>query len=175
MKKHIALLGGSFDPPHSAHVQIAEHLLKSKKYDEIWVIPAERHPWKPTEADFEDRWQMCRLAFAPLGPRVRILEDDRGASGYTVDLVRRLHQAHPDRRFTFVGGTDLKKEFAKWKDPEVLHEFLVFEFLPRPPERSPFPDISSTEIRRRVKNRLPIGELVPKAVEEYISRKKLYA
>lgn len=173
--KQIALLGGSFDPPHQAHVQVLEYLLGLNRFEALWVIPAGQHPFKGTAADYGDRLKMCHLAFDSLGKSVKISEVERETSGFTIDIIRLLQKTHPDSHFTFVGGSDLQAELSKWKETEALQEALDFLFLPRPPDPgSPFADISSTLVRGRVKNRLPIAGLVPKAVEEYIQKKKLY-
>lgn len=173
--KHIALLGGSFDPPHLAHVQIAAHLLNSGRYDEVWVFPSGRHPFKQATASFSDRLEMCRLAFETFGSQVRVSDEDDRSSGFTIDLVRALQARHPDLAFTFVLGSDLKEDIQRWKEGELLQKILPFAFLPRPPAPgSPFPDISSTAVRERVKNRLPIDGFVPKAVEDYITSRQLY-
>jgi cytidyltransferase-related domain len=172
---NIALLGGSFDPPHRAHLEVARHLLQEKGYDEVWVVPARQNPLKQTQASFENRLAMCRLLFGATG-RVRVLDDDAKLSGYTVDLARHLTGKFPMHRFVFVGGSDLQKEIPRWKEAKEVEKLLDFEFLARPPEaNSPFSPISSTAIREAIKKGLPIDQLLPKAVEEYIHENNLYS
>ena len=173
-KKQIALFGGSFDPPHLAHLQVIHYLQQQKRFDEIWVMPARQHPFKKSSAGFEDRLAMCRLVFDD-ETNVAVHEEDRDSSGYTVDLIELLQNKYPDAAFSFVGGSDLEKEIARWKDPDALQGRIEFLFLPRPPDpASPFLPFSSTEIREHVKNRLPISRFVPKAVEDYIATHPLY-
>ena len=174
IQKSIALFGGSFDPPHLAHLQVIHYLQQQKRFDEIWVLPAGQHPFKKDSAGFGDRLAMCRLVFDD-ETNVVVREDDRDSTGYTLDLIEMLQTQNPDAAFSFVGGSDLEKEIARWKDPEALRARVEFLFLPRPPDPdSPFLPFSSTEIRRLVKNRLPISSFVPKAVEDYIAAHQLY-
>src|SRR5215831_8002979 len=116
----VALLGGSFDPPHLAHLQIAEYLLHSGRFDRIWVFPAPRNPLKGPATDFEDRLAMCQLAFADFDPRVEVRAVEAGLSGYTIDLVRKLRAQDPKLDLTFTGGSDLRQELPRWKDAAEL-------------------------------------------------------
>jgi nicotinate-nucleotide adenylyltransferase len=170
-----ALLGGSFDPPHTAHLQVLQYLLKEKKYDQLWVVPTSRHPFKRAEAPFEDRLAMCRLAFDGLDKKVKVLDIEKDLSGYTVDLVKELYKREADLDLTWVGGSDLKTDLDRWKDSAELKKMLRFEFLPRPPEKnSPFLPVSSTEIREQIKQGQWPKESVPQAVLSYIQKHGLY-
>ncbi|HCU24518.1 MAG TPA: hypothetical protein DF383_05830 [Deltaproteobacteria bacterium] len=172
----IAVLGGSFDPPHLAHRQVVRHLLEREHFDEVWVFPSRQNPLKPASATFEDRLAMTRLALGEYGSRVRVREDESKLSGFTIDLVRHLKAENPSAELTFIAGSDLQSELPRWKDSEELRRLLKFEFLPRPPDPgSPFAAISSTEIRERVRQNLSIAHLVPPEVEDYIRIRGLYS
>src|SRR5437868_5417527 len=115
MKNHklnLAIFGGSFDPPHLAHLAIAVHLLESERFDLILVIPSLKHPLKRAEASFEDRLAMCESAFLPLGDKIQVLDVEKNLSGYTIDLVRNLETLYPNATLTFLGGSDLKRELG---------------------------------------------------------------
>ncbi len=171
----VALFGGSFDPPHLAHLQVVEHLLGSEKFDQVWILPSPQNPLKPTSSSFDDRLAMCRLAFADLAPRAQVRDDERSLSGFTIDLARKLRAEFPEHEFSFVGGSDLKAELPRWKESSELQRILGFVFLPRPPDpSSPFAPIRSTELRERAKKGLPLDDLLPKSVERYIREQKLY-
>ncbi|MFO1464513.1 MAG: nicotinate-nicotinamide nucleotide adenylyltransferase [bacterium] len=171
----IALLGGSFDPPHKAHEEVLRYLLGSGRYDQIWVFPTKQNPFKNDSTPFQDRLEMCRLAFQNIDPKIQIRADEAQLSGYTIDLIRHLKAVHPGAEFTFVGGSDLEKELPAWKESAELKKILQFEFLPRPPDpSSPFSPISATELRERVKKGLPIENQVAKPVRDYIEKKRLY-
>lgn len=171
----VALFGGSFDPPHFAHLQVVRHLLNSENFDQVWILPSAQNPLKPASSSFEDRLAMCRLAFAELAPLAQVRDDERSLSGFTIDLARKLRTEYPGHRFSFVGGSDLKEESARWKDSSQLREILDFVFLARPPDpASPFLAISATQIRERAKMGLPLAGLLPESVERYIQERGLY-
>lgn len=172
----VALLGGSFDPPHLAHVQVLEHLLGSGRFDRLWVLPSPQNPLKPASTPFERRLAMARLAFGGIDPRVEVRDDEAKLSGFTIDLVHKLKAENPDHVWTFVGGSDLREQLPSWRESEELIRLLNFEFLPRPPAPgSPFLPLSSREIRERAKKGLPLAGFVPKSVENYIATNGLYA
>ena len=171
----VALLGGSFDPPHLAHVQVLQHLLAERRYDRIWVLPSPQNPLKPESTPFAHRLAMARLAFADLDPRIEVRDDEAELSGFTIDLARKLRAENPGVEFTFVGGSDLREQLPSWKDSEELIRLLSFRFLPRPPAPdSPFLPLSSREIRERAKKGSPLDGLLPEAIERYIREHRLY-
>lgn len=172
---HVALLGGSFDPPHRGHVEVLRFLLNSKKYDEVWVVPSRQNPLKTISSSFDDRLKMCHLAFDSLGEKIRILDIEKNLSGYTRDLVEHLQKKFPAARITFVGGTDLKKQLDRWKDSRQLQAMIDFDFFPRgPEENSPFPQISSTDLRKIIGKGRSTGDFLPEAVKAYIQKHHLY-
>jgi len=171
----IALLGGSFDPPHLAHEEVLRYLLKSGRYDAIWVFPTKQNPFKTQSSPFADRMEMCRLAFAGIDPRIQVRGDEERLSGFTIDLIRHLRERYPGNTFTFIGGSDLAKEIPRWEKSEELQQLLSFEFLPRPPDpASPFSPIRATEIRERAKTGNSIEGLVAPSVAEFIAQRGLY-
>ncbi len=172
----IALLGGSFDPPHLAHTQVVQFLIDENKYDQIWVLPTRQNPLKTKQTSFENRLQMCRLAFADFGDRVVVRDDDQELTGYTIELVKSLLIKFPKNSFTFVGGSDLKQEIPHWKESKALQQSIAFEFLPRPPDpASPFLDLSSTQVRDAIASGQKPEKYLPKKVAEFVKNKQLYA
>src|ERR1041384_419210 len=93
----IALFGGSFNPPHVGHQLAALYVLETAAVDELWFVPAFRHPFDKPLADFEDRMTMCQRAAAALGPRVRVSDIERALGGpsRTLRTVQTLVQRHP--------------------------------------------------------------------------------
>ncbi len=171
---NVAIFGGSFDPPHFAHIEVLKYLIAQNKFDEVWVIPSKKNPLKPTQSRYSDRIKMCQLAFEEINPSIKIIEEEKELTGFTIDLIQHLKKKFPEHHFTFLGGSDLQQEMQQWKDHEELKKQIQFEFFPRPPQPSPFPNISSTEIRQSVKKQLPIDHFVLKAVAEYIRQHHLY-
>ncbi len=171
----IALLGGSFDPPHRAHRQVLEFLLNSGKYNQVWVLPSLKPPWKDRASSYVQRLAMCHLAFDPLGTRVRVSDEEKTLSGFTIDLIRHLQKKYPKLNFTFVGGSDLQSGLSHWKESETLKKLLEFDFLPRPPDpNSRFLDLSSSQIRERIRNEEHWEDFVEPEVAHYIKTQALY-
>lgn len=182
----VALYGGSFNPPHVAHLLAATWVLAAAPVDELWVAPVWRHPLgKPLGADFDQRLALCRLGFALLGPRVRVIDAERGGSGRTLDLVEQLQAQHPAAQFRLVIGADILGEAARWhRFDEVLRRAPAL-VLGRagyaiPPDFhgdvAPvvLPELSSSAVRAGLADgSLPRGWLVS-TVEAEIRRQGLY-
>lgn len=172
MSKNIALFGGSFDPPHLAHVQIVEEL--SKKYDQVWILPSAAHAFKKDQSSFLDRLKLCELSFSNI-PQVKIMDVEKDLSGYAIDTVKFLKANFPNCQFTWILGSDLLKQLDQWKEADQLKQLIKFETLPRAPqEKSPFLGISSTEIRKKAQQGKSLKNLVVPQVEAYIKEHKLY-
>ncbi|MDX1387021.1 MAG: nicotinate-nicotinamide nucleotide adenylyltransferase [bacterium] len=171
----IALFGGSFDPPHRAHVQVVQYLLDSGQFDQIWIVPSKTNPFKDSSSNFSLRCKMCSLAFEAFGDGVQVLDVDQKLSGYTIDLVKYLMAQHPECDFTFVGGSDLKEQLPRWKDGKLLEAMISFKFLPRPPDpKSPFLPFSSTEVREALARGEDPEKFLPQKVAEFVKRENLY-
>lgn len=203
-QRQIILFGGSFDPPHVAHVALPQAVREKVGADLVAYIPAAKAPHKldRVQTDPAHRLAMLRLALAKV-PHTDIYTDelDRAADGrpsYTVDTLRSLRQRlGTDVRLRLLIGADQVRIFDQWRNPEeiiMLAEPLV---MVRPPDTKdsllaslpddeargqwvsrlvdvPRIDISSTEVRRRVANNEPITGMVDPAVEQYIYAHNLY-
>lgn len=185
----IAILGGSFDPPHVAHLMVANYVLVTRKIDRVWLMPCFRHPFDKPHSDFTHRVKMCRLACRPFSPRIQTskVEGDLGGASHTVDTLEHLHRKHPNHSFSLIIGTDILKEAGAWKDFDRIQELAHLIVVDRGGESGEdvvlknadrdsirFPEISSTEIRRRVRQGLPIEHLVPRPVADYLLKQGLY-
>jgi len=179
----IALLGGSFNPPHMGHALCASFARTALGAEEIWLLPAFRHPLgKPLEA-FEHRMEMCRLLAGQLGGWARVMDTEAhlGGEGRTVDLLEHLLPQHPGKRFGWLMGSDTVADLPLWKGfsrIQALVEVVVIHRLGYPMEQALGPglvSLSSTEVRRRLESKdIPRGWL-PAAVETYIHTHRLYA
>jgi nicotinate-nucleotide adenylyltransferase len=195
----IGILGGSFNPPHIAHLVCASEAAAQLQLDRVLLTPVAAPPHKDAEDDPgpEVRLELCRLAIEGderLG--VCDLEVLRGGPSYTVDTLRELHARTPEDDLTFIVGGDIALGLPSWHEPEAvlgLAQLAVAErsgagrqdVVDRLAERfgdAPAPvffdmprlDISSSLIRRRVAQGLPIRYLVPRSVAEHIARGRLY-
>jgi nicotinate-nucleotide adenylyltransferase len=172
----IALFGGSFDPPHLGHVYAALYARAVGGADEVWVLPAANHPYAKALTPWEQRWRLCRLAFADL-PFARLRDDELRSSGYTVDLVERLAREHPGHRWLLVGGTDTARDLPNWRRGTELARMIAVLAVPRgglDAHPGALPAISSTEVRTRIGSGQSLDGLVPTAVAQLISDEGWY-
>jgi nicotinate-nucleotide adenylyltransferase len=181
----LGLYGGSFDPIHHGHLILARQALEDLSLDRIIFIPAAESPFKlnHSSASAADRFAMVQLAVeGEPAFLVDPLEIDRQAPSYTIDTARAYHARHPGDRLFFVVGEDHLAALPKWNEFEELGRLVQFAILSRSdqPLKVGYPvvrrrfDLSSTEIRNRVANDLPISYLVPEKVLRYIQERKLY-
>lgn len=173
----IALFGGTFDPPHMAHVLSVAWVLGACDVDAVWVLPVARHALGKVPAEVDRRLALCRLAFAPLGERVQVRDDDATpeASGYTLDLLLRLKASRPHAQFRLVVGSDVLAQTDRWhRWHEVCHHAPPI-VLPRPGWPVPpefvgevapvlLPDLSSTALRADLAAGVSLMGRVPWAV-----------
>jgi nicotinate-nucleotide adenylyltransferase len=191
--KKIGILGGTFDPIHLGHLVLAEQVREKLKLDQVIFIPCLRSPHKTRQklSPAKDRFQMIRLAVEG-NPSfcVSDIELKRRGVSYTVDTLRRLKDVYSESQIYFLTGSDVLNELGTWKDPERIYRLAKVVIATRPgfdefDRRNRFAkksivvpitgiDVSSSEIRRRVKKGKSIEYLVPSVVEDYIEEKRLY-
>jgi nicotinate-nucleotide adenylyltransferase len=130
----IGLLGGSFNPAHRAHRRISLAAMRVLGLDEVWWLVSPGNPLKegaddmaPFEARFASAERMAR------GAPIRVSDfEQRSATRYTVDTVRRLKRQHPEHRFIWLLGSDTLPNFHKWRDYRGLARELPIAVIPRP-------------------------------------------
>jgi nicotinate-nucleotide adenylyltransferase len=189
----IGVLGGTFNPPHVGHVIVAEQVLEKLGLDKVLFVPAAIPPHKKGLGilDASHRIEMLRCAIRE-NPHFEIseLEIRRGGESYTVDTLRELKAGRPGDTLYLLVGMDLMAEFLSWHEPDQILDLAIVVVLTRPdfdlskvdpavqkkitvcevPEIA----VSSSDIRRRVKEGKSIRSLVPAAVESYIEQHQLY-
>jgi nicotinate-nucleotide adenylyltransferase len=186
----IAIYGGSFNPPHVAHQMVCLFVLETEAIDALWLLPTFRHPFDKQLIDFEDRVAMCELLAAPFGGRVavsRIEEEMAGRPGFvssrTAETLQALVDAHPGDRFRLVIGADVLAEIDKWYRWDEVVRLAPPVVIGRsgfpPPDGGgslglDMPEVSSTEVRARLRRGESAHPLVPRSVMEYIGRRGLY-
>jgi nicotinate-nucleotide adenylyltransferase len=177
----IALLGGSFNPPHVGHLMNATYVLATREVDRVWLMPVYQHPFAKRLAPFEDRLRMCALAVTHLGDAVQGSDVEREVpGGRTVDTLEHLMARHPEHRFALIVGTDILPETSKWKAfdrVEQLAEVIVVARAGYPSPRAsgpPLPEVSSTLIRERLSRGEDVSALVPREVLRYVAERGLY-
>ena len=194
----IGVFGGAFDPVHFGHLLLAEQAREQVRLNQVWFVPAARHPFKAesTVAPFDRRAEMLRLAIAGHDAfRVDEIEKNRPGLSYTADTLDELkHQHSGDELFVLI-GSDTLPDLPKWHDPLrivraaslVVRERPGFPIMPTAelqtsigaPVRMevivvPLNDLSSHDIRKRVRQGHSIRYMTPRAVEVYIGEKGLY-
>lgn len=176
-----AVFGGSFDPPHCAHVMAVAYVLSCTPCRQAVIVPTFRHAFDKTSSPFAVRLAMCRAAFAPFGRRVRVLDVERRlpAPSYTVQTLRHLRELHPDWRPRLVIGTDILPETPRWHDFDAVARLappiVLARGAPHPDARGPvFPAVSSTALRQAIRERRPVDDLIPEPVLDIIRREGLY-
>jgi nicotinate-nucleotide adenylyltransferase len=180
---HVALLGGSFNPPHVAHLMAAYWVLSTQPVGEVWLLPSFRHPFGKALAPFEDRVRMCELALRELrGAAVCTAEAelaDDPLVGKTARTLEHLVERHPALRFSLVVGADVLPETGKWYRWERVRELaglivLGREGYPPVPGAPVLPAVSSTAVRELLAKGEDVAGLVPRRVLEYVRERGLY-
>lgn len=186
----IGLLGGTFNPVHLGHLKLAEESIKALNLDKLILIPANITPLRVKDEiiSSNDRYEMLKLAVEGYDKlEVSRVEIDRNGISYTIDTVMALSkQVKEDTDFFFIIGSDLLSELKKWKDFDEIRKLAAFIVVRRPDfpvskDEKNIPildinalDISSAEIRKKIKNNRNYDDLVPPKVYSYILKKRLY-
>lgn len=195
----VGILGGTFNPPHIAHLVCASEAAAQLDLDRVLLTPVATPPHKAASMDPgpEERLELCRLAIAG-DERLGICDREvkRGGPSYTVATLRELHELAPEDDLTFIVGGDIALGLPSWHEPEAVLDLATLAVAERSgagrhdvAERleQAFPgqarlrffdmprmDVSSSQIRRRVTAGRCIRYLVPDPVAERITRERLY-
>ena len=196
---NIGLMGGSFDPIHLGHIEIAKAAKNAFGIEKVLFLPSGRPPHKANlGAGAKERLEMTILATS-LYPWAEAcdIEVFREGTIYTVDTLSLLKKQYPDTEFVYFIGADTLLDLKNWKNTEKVATLCSFACVRRPGitdatmEREKAllweryranvtfvdatgPEISSTEIRERVKNGLSTETMLDPLVRKYIDEKKLY-
>jgi nicotinate-nucleotide adenylyltransferase len=189
----VGLFGGSFNPPHVAHLIVAEFVRDQFGLDEVWWIPNATPPHKPDEelVAVEHRLAMTRQVVRSNADfRVCDLEVEREGVSYTVDTVRILQERHPETDFALIIGSDSLDHFGEWHCPDEIAERVPLIVYKRPGAieavaeprfanyvryvAAPVMEVSGTEVRARRRAGRSIRYLVPDGVRTYIETHELY-
>ena len=191
-KEKIAVFGGSFHPIHNGHLALAAHAMQALALDRVLFV-VDRIPPHKTLADGASdaqRVEMLKLATAD-EPRfcVETMELSREGTSYTVDTLRELRQRMPDAAFYFLMGSDMLLSFTSWRCPEEISKLATLVCTVRQGQSGGEEDaardlharfgtnvillsevspLSSTEVRGKIADALPVTGLVPPAVEHYL-------
>lgn len=199
-RRKIGILGGSFDPIHQGHLNIAKSAYDEFGLDEVWFIPAGHSPNKDERGmtSAEVRADMVALAIAPY-PYFKLsrMEIDAKETSYTYLTLTRLKEQYPDNELFFIMGADSLDYFEQWRHPEIICEKAIILTAVRdnmdiaeiekkittlkelfPAEIYPIQGgrtkVSSTKLRQMIQNGQMNDEMLPKAVAAYIRKAGIY-
>jgi nicotinate (nicotinamide) nucleotide adenylyltransferase len=171
---NIGIYGGSFNPVHFGHVNVARKAIEELSLDRLVVVPANVSPFKADGAADAPRFpwnrlEMVKNAFSAMD---KVVVDEReiarGGVSYAIDTVRAIAEENPGAKLFFVVGEDSVEGLSRWKDYDELAKLVEFRAFPRTKE-------SSTEIRRLFEEGgavLNSEEKVVKVVKDGLRRKE---
>jgi len=189
----VGLFGGSFNPPHIAHLVVADVVRDQFGLEEVWWIPNATPPHKGDDAlaEVEHRLAMTRRAVED-HPSFRVcdIEIQRAGVSYTVETIQALQERHPETRFGLIIGSDSLDHFGSWHRPDEIADRVPMIVYKRPGTieevaeprfanqvrfvSAPVMEVSGTEIRARCRADRSIRYLVPEAVRTHIQKHGLY-
>ena len=196
----IAVFGGSFDPIHKEHIQLAKEAIKSLRLDKLFVMPANMPPHKPGKilSANEDRLEMCRLAFENVEKvEVSDYEIAKGGTSYTYLTCKHFKNEYKNAEIYWLVGTDMLRDFPTWKEPNSILQDVTLAVCARAEtdgwlenEQQAFfekfkkkfavisynaTDVSSTKIRVLAGAGMRLTDFTDEKVAAYIEKKGLYA
>ena len=192
--KRVGIFGGAFDPPHIGHLRLAQQCRERLGLEELLIVPTYHSPHKPNpNTDFDHRLEMCRRTFQGKIYTVTDVERQIGGEGYTINTLRKIKENYPHgTKFFLIIGGDMLFYFDKWfRYESILKECTVVaaareedsyaDLTEKAAELGhvkvlnlPVTEISSTEIRDRLKSGGDISNLLTAGAAGYIAEKGLY-
>lgn len=197
----IGIMGGTFDPIHNGHLMLGEYAKKLFELDEIWFMPNGNPPHKLNsniESQTKHRVEMVKLAIeGHEGFNIQLYEVERKEVNYSYLTMQHFNETFPQNDFYFIIGADSLFAFENWKHPELLVKSCKILAAYRDGKNSiemknqiqylnekygaeiillntPDVDISSSDIRRKMKQNEDISDLVPESVFSYIQSNNLF-
>lgn len=190
--QRIGVFGGTFDPVHHAHLEVARAARDAARLDKVLFVVSARPPHKidGTVADPEQRFAMVEAALnGDEAFEASRIELDREGPSYTADTLETLHDRYPNAELFLIIGEDSLVDLPKWREPERILSRAHLLVVPRPGIEAKLPDmleghydvipfreheISSTDIRRRLSAGDGSDDLLPRGVRDVIDREGLY-
>ncbi len=187
----IGLFFGSYNPIHIGHLVIANYMATFTGLDEVWLVVSPHNPLKVRSglANMYDRLEMAKLA-TENAPQLKVsdIEFKLPQPSYTIDTLTYLHEKYPEKKFVLIMGADNLVSLKKWKNYEILLKNYQIYVYPRPGADvsewkdhpsiiftdTPQMEISSTFIRKAIKEKKNIQFFVPDQVVQFIEGKGLY-
>lgn len=193
--KRIGIFGGAFDPPHQGHINLVNEVCKRLGLEEMLIVPTYNSPHKSTPlTPYEDRAEMCRLAFKSTIVEISDIEKQLGGEGYSINMIRAVKEKYPGKgiKFFLIIGGDMLFYFTSWfRYESILKECSVVaaardedSYADMCEEAArlghikvlnlPVTEVSSTEIREKIRKGESTEGLLTDGVAEYIKERGLY-
>ena len=184
----IGLFFGSFNPIHIGHLIIAESIINNTDIDQVWFVVSPHNPHKDKKTLLADhhRLEMVRIAIEENSKfKASDIEFKMPQPSYTIHTLMHLIEKHPNHQFALIMGEDNLESFHKWKNyNEILKNAEIYVY-PRPncnvqtqiPHKkidAPLIEISSSLIRKNIKEKKSYQYLVPRGVFKYIDEMNFY-
>lgn len=190
-KLKTGLFFGSYNPIHTGHLVIANYMANHTGLDEVWLVVSPHNPLKEKSglANMYDRLEMANLAVeSSENIRVSDIEFNLPKPSYTIDTLTYLHEKFPSKEFVLIMGADNLVSFKKWKNYEILLKDYQIYVYPRPGADvsewkdhlsivftdTPLMEISSTFIRKSIKEKKNVQFFLPDKVISFIDSKGMY-
>jgi nicotinate-nucleotide adenylyltransferase len=176
----LGVFGGSFNPPHVGHTLLASYVLSAYALERV-VVPTHVHAFGKAMAPFDDRLRMCELAFAELS-RVVVcdVERDLPQPSLTLNTLQALAKQYPGLRLRLLIGSDIVPETHAWHDFSSIEQLappLIVQRQGYPaldPSQPALPEVSSSEVRRRIAAGESTRGLISPVVAQYAQTRQLY-
>ena len=189
--KKVGLFFGSFNPIHIGHLAIAEFMVEQTDLDKLWFVVSPQNPLKEKQSLLADhhRWAMVNMTIVDdVRFRAIDIEFKMPRPSYTIDTLTRLSEKYPDYEFVLISGTDIFNSLHKWKNyKEILKQYGFYVYA-RPHYQmgqyknhprikafnAPQMEISSSFIRKSIKNKKEVQYLLPPKLDKYIKEMHFY-
>ncbi len=187
----IGLYFGSFNPVHNGHLIIANHILNSGGADEVWFVVSPQNPFKNSASLLNQNHRLNLVKIAIEGEanlKASNIEFKLPKPSYTINTLTYLQEKYPRQKFAIIMGSDGFQNIDKWKNAEVILANYPIIIYKRPGFEvnenhsgdikiieAPLLEISSTHIRKLIKEKKSIRYLVPDAVKKEIEIENYYA
>jgi nicotinate-nucleotide adenylyltransferase len=187
----VGLFFGSFNPVHIGHMLIANYMISFTDIEELWFVISPHNPLKKKETLLDDnlRLEMLKIAVGS-NSKIKVSEVEFGLSkpSFTIHTLTSLKENYPEHTFVIIMGADGLNGFTKWKSHEFIESNYVRYIYPRPgfdsfdpvscknclSQPAPLIDISSTFIRKALKEKKNMNYYLPPGVYDFIKAKALY-
>ena len=194
----IGMYGGSFNPPHNGHIFLAKEISSRLRLDKLVIIPSNISPQKHNNGNIDPvhRINMCREVFSDSVFEVSDCEIARGGRSFTFDTLSYLRECYPDSELFLLMGADMLLSFHTWYRFEDISDMCTICAIAREDENNttvleeyadtvlagrrvqvfdiePF-EVSSSEIREKIRSNEPCSGLIDERTEKYIKENRLY-